>query len=230
MVAHGYYETGSIVFTLTGPAGFTTYTHSDALTGNGTYTASQVLPTTGTVAGTWTWHVSYASDANNNGAVDQGGTAEQTVVSRASPSIATTASPAVTLGTAAPTLSDSAVLTNGYYESGDIVFTLTGPAGFTTVTQSDTLTGNGTYTASDVLPTTGTVIGTYTWHVSYAGDGSNNSAADGGGTAEQTVVSCGHPHDRQRRPARPSHSAPRRRPSVTRPCWSRSGYYEQLGA
>ena len=88
------------------------------------------------------------------------------MVSPASPTIVTTASPAITLGTTAPTLSDSAVLSGGYYETGNIVFTLTGPDGFS-YTQTDTLTGNGTYTASDTLPTTGTVAGTYTWYVSY---------------------------------------------------------------
>ena len=40
-----------MVFTLTGPGGFS-YTQSDPLTsvGNGTYTASDTLPTSGTVA------------------------------------------------------------------------------------------------------------------------------------------------------------------------------------
>jgi hypothetical protein len=178
VLAGGYYETGNLVFTLTGPNGFS-YTQDDPLTGNGTYTASDVLPTVATVAGTYTWHVSYAGDPNNNSATDQGGTAEQTVVSAANPTITTTPSPNVTLGTTAPTLSDSAVLADGYYETGNLVFTLTGPNGFS-YTQSDTLTGNGTYTASDSLPTTGTVAGTYTWHVSYAGDPNNNSATDNG--------------------------------------------------
>jgi hypothetical protein len=191
VLAKGYYETGSMVFTLTGPGGFS-YTQSDPLSGNATYTASDTLPTTGSVAGNYTWHVSYAGDANNNSALDQGGTAEQTVVSAASPTITTTASSAVTLGTTAPTLSDSAVLAKGYYETGSMVFTLTGPGGFS-YTQSDPLSGNGTYSASDTLPTTGTVAGTYTWHVSFAGNANNNSAVDQGGTGEQTVVSAASP-------------------------------------
>ena len=139
VLANGYYETGSLVFTLSGPNGFS-YTQSDTVTGNGngTYTASDTLPTTGTVAGHYTWTVSYVGDANNNSAVDQGGTAEQTVVSAANPTITTTASTAITLGTTAPTLSDSAVLANGYYETGSLVFTLSGPNGFS-YTHSDTV-------------------------------------------------------------------------------------------
>ena len=45
------------------------------------------------------------------------------------------------------TLSDSAVLSGGYHPAGTLVFTLTGPNGFS-YTQTDTVSGNGTYTAS----------------------------------------------------------------------------------
>ncbi len=186
VLAGGYYETGNAIFTLTGPGGFS-YTQSDKLSGNGVYTASSTLPTTGTVAGTYTWHVSYAGDANNNSAIDQGGAAEQTVVSKANPTLVSTASPAITLGTTAPTLTDSVVLAGGYYETGSVVFTLIGPGGFS-YTKSDALTGNGTYTASQTLPSTATFVGTYTWQVSYVGDANNNSAVDQGGTAEQTPI------------------------------------------
>ncbi len=110
------------------------------------------------------------------------------MVSKASPAIVTTASAAVTLGTTAPTLSDSAVVSGGYYETGSVVFTLSGPNGFS-YSHTDTVSGNGTYTASDTLPTTGVVAGTYTWTVHYGGDSNNNAASDQGGTAEQTVVS-----------------------------------------
>src|SRR5205814_6964692 len=110
---------------------------------------------------TYTWSATYNGDGNNLTAQDQGGTAEQTIVSPASPSIVTTASSAVTLGTTAPTLSDSAVLSGGFFETGTITFTLTGPGGFS-YTQTDTVNGNGTYTAGDTLGTTGLVAGTYT--------------------------------------------------------------------
>ena len=185
--------TGNLVFTLTGPGSFS-YTQSDPLSGNGTYTATSIpLNTTGDVAGTYTWSVTYVGDSNNNPAQDQGGTVEQTIVSAASPTITSTASSAIALGTTAPTLSDSAVLASGYYETGNLVFTLTGPGGYS-YSQSDPLSGNGTYTAtSSPLNTTGDVAGTYTWVVTYVGDSNNNSAHDQGGAAEQTVVSDASP-------------------------------------
>ena len=85
------------------------------------------------------------------------------------------------------TLTDTAVLSAGYFPGGSIVFTLTGPGGFS-FTQTDPVTGNGTYTASTPLPTTGTVAGTYTWTATYGGDANNNAATDQGGPAEQVTV------------------------------------------
>ena len=72
MLSGGYFSGGSLVFTLTGPGGFV-YTQTDPVSGNGTYTASTTLPTTGTVAGTYTWSVTYGGDANNRTVTDQGG-------------------------------------------------------------------------------------------------------------------------------------------------------------
>src|SRR4029077_1763810 len=150
------------------------------------------LPTTGTVAGTYTWSAHYVGDVNNNAANDQGGPAEQGIVAPTSPTLVTTASPALTLGTTAPTLTDSAVLAAGLNPTRSILFTVTGPGGFV-YTQTDPVNGNGTYTASTPLATTGTVAGTYTWKVTYGGDVNNNAATDQGGAAEQTVVSPASP-------------------------------------
>src|SRR5262249_18773279 len=146
----GQSPTGSIVFTLTGPGGFS-YTQTDAVSGNGTYTASTTLPTVGTVAGTYTWTAHYTGDANNNPANDQGGPPEQPVVSPARPTLVTIASPRVPTLPAArrssDLLSDSALLSGGQSPTGSIVFTLTGPGGFS-YTQTDAVSGNGAYTAS----------------------------------------------------------------------------------
>ena len=191
VLSAGYFPTGDLVFMVTGPGGFS-FTQTDPVTGNGTYTASTPVPTTGTVAGTYTWTAHYVGDANNNAATDQGGPAEQVTVAPTSPTLVTTASPALTLGTTAPTLSDSAVLAGGLNPTGSIVFTLTGPGGFS-FTQTDPVSGNATYTASTPLSTTGTVAGTYTWTATYEGDVNNSAAIDQGGPTEQTVVSPANP-------------------------------------
>ena len=68
-------------------------------------------------------------------------------------------------------LTDSAIFSAKFFPTGSIVFTLTGPGGFA-FTETDTVTGNGTYTADATLPT-GPVAGAYVWAVSYSGDGNN---------------------------------------------------------
>ena len=91
----------AVATALTGPDGVVT-TQTDPVSGNGMYTASIPLPTSGTVAGTYVWTAHYSGDPNNNGAADQGGSTEQTVVSLASPTLVTTASSDVTLPAAPP--------------------------------------------------------------------------------------------------------------------------------
>ncbi|MDB5357471.1 MAG: hypothetical protein JWN24_3924 [Phycisphaerales bacterium] len=184
----GFNDTGTITFTLTAPDNTTSTVGSVIVTAAGTFTSPTV---TATEVGTYTWHAVYTGDGLNNGAFDNG-VNESVATVKATPALVTTASLAVTLGTTAPTLSDSAVLSGGYLETGSIVFTLTGPGGFS-YTQTDTVSGNGTYTAGTTLPTTGTVAGTYTWTAVYSGDASNKIAADQGGAAEQTVVSPAKP-------------------------------------
>jgi len=103
------------------------------------------------------------------------------------PILTTAASAGVTLSDAAVTLSDSATLSQGLNLTGNIVFTLTGPGGFSS-TQTDAVNGDGTYTAAITLPTAGAVVGAYVWHVAYSG---NNNPANA--PPEQTTVSPASP-------------------------------------
>jgi PKD domain len=189
----GYYETDMITFTLSGPAGVVD-TETVQVNGDNTYTTptGYTLPTSGSVAGIYTWTAHYSGDDNNKPADDQGGSAEQTVINPANPTLVTTANPAtVTLNASgAPVLSDTAVLSGGYLPDGlpsSITFTLAGPGGFS-YTQTDPITGNGTYSASTSLLGTSILGGTYTWTATYSGDANNKSAKDQGGSSEQTVV------------------------------------------
>jgi hypothetical protein len=52
-------------------------------------------------------------------------------------------------------LTDSAIFSAGFFPTGSIVFTLSGPGGFA-FTETDTVTGNGTYTANATLAATAT--------------------------------------------------------------------------
>ena len=196
VLAGGYYEAGSITFTLyLGPTLLDTETV--AASGDGSYTTptGYTLPTTGTVTGTYQWNASYTGDVNNTSASESNAATEQVAVSPASPTIATTPSMnTVTLGPSSVTLNDTAVLSDGYYETGSITFTLY--QGSTLVdTETVAVSGDGNYTTPTgyTLPTTGSVTGTYQWDASYTGDTNNNSASESNAPAEQVVVSPANP-------------------------------------
>ena len=202
VLSGGYYESGTITFTLY--LGNTLLdTETASVSGNGTYTTptGYALPTTGTVTGTYQWDATYSSDANDNPACELGATAEQTVVSPASPAITTTPSAtAVTLGSVAPApFNDTAVLTAGFYPTGTITFTLT-YSGTVVYTDHVTVNGDNTYTTNQgdhaggyALPTAGTVVGVYQWAATYSADANNTTAHDQGGTTEQVTVSPASP-------------------------------------
>src|SRR5204862_7005923 len=90
------------------------------------------------------------------------------------------------------TLFPYTTLFRSFFETGTITFTLTGPGGFS-YSQTDTVNGNGTYTAGDTLGTSGLVAGTYTWSAVYSGDGNNLTAQDQGGTRAEEDTSAPQP-------------------------------------
>ena len=91
VLSGGYNETGTITFTL-----YLGSTLEDtvpvSVSGNGTYTTptSFSLPTAVTVTGTYQWDATYSGDANNKTFSESNATAEQVIVSKASPTITTT--------------------------------------------------------------------------------------------------------------------------------------------
>jgi hypothetical protein len=178
VLAGGFNPTGTLVFTLKGPAGFS-FTQTETIAGNDTYSVSTTLPTGSTVAGTYTWSVTYSGDAKNLSARDQGGAQEQTIISRAQPVL-------LTVVGVAPDHSrlDVATLSGGYNPTGNIVFTLNGPGGYS-FTQNVPVNGNGTYIADSPAPV---APGVYTWTAIYDGDSNNLHTGDQGGVAEQFTI------------------------------------------
>ena len=193
----GYNPTGTITFTLIGPANTVVDTETVPVSGNGTYTTptGYTLPSAGAVTGTYQWNAVYSGDGNNNAASEIGNLSEQVAVSPATPSLATTPAPtSVVLGTSTVTLKDSAALSGGYFPTGTITFTLV--LGSTTVdTETVSVSGNGTYTTPTgyTLPTSGAVTGLYQWNAVYSGDANNAGATDNGNINEQVNVSPASP-------------------------------------
>src|SRR5206468_6806105 len=112
---------------------------------------------------------------------------ESVTVTKAPPTIATTASASVPAG---GTISDSAVLAGGFSPTGTITFMVFGPnnAGCTGMplgTSTVTVTGNGTYPSG---PFTAAGAGTYNFVATYSGDANNAAAASACGAANESVT------------------------------------------
>jgi hypothetical protein len=184
-VSGGSNPTGTVTFTLTQPDNTTITVGSVPVNGDGTYNLSTTV--TAAEVGTYTWHASYGGDGWNNGAIDDG-THESVATVKASPTISTSViGSGGTLGSV--TLKDSATLSGGYHESGTIAFKLYNPSGTLVDTETVTSNGDGTYTtATGYVPT---VVGTYEWVVSFAGDRLNNGAATKSGDEPATVYTNG---------------------------------------
>ncbi len=110
---------------------------------------------------------------------------EPEVVSKANPTISTTAGGTIVVGSGAK-LTDSATLSGGASPTGTLTFTLTSPGGPVVDTETVTVNGAGTYTTPNgYLPS---AVGTYQWSASYSGDANNNGVASAPGSEPETVV------------------------------------------
>ena len=193
VLSGGYNETGTITFTLFYNGGTTPVdTETAAVDGDGTYTTptGYTLPTTGAVTGTYQWNASYSGDGNNALASDDNDPSEQVTVSPAQLALSGFPDPiTVAPGPTAITLTDTAYLSGGYYESGTITFTLVAPGGSTVDTETAAVNSDGVYTTPTgyTLPLRPTA-GTYQWNLSYSGDANNDSASDNNDPFEQVTV------------------------------------------
>ena len=189
-LAGGAAPTGTITFTVFGPnnatcTGTPLGTSTVTVTGNGTYLSG---PFTATGAGTYNFVAVYSGDANNAGVTSACGAAGEAVtVTKAPPTITTTASASVPAG---GTISDSAVLAGGFSPTGTITFTVFGPNNATCTgtplgTSTVTVTGNGTYPSG---PFTSTGAGTYNFVAVYSGDANNAGVTSACGTANESVT------------------------------------------
>ena len=171
-----------------GSLAFTSAAISIVNAGNGTATADsgELTPTK---AGVYFWIASYNGDANNAAVSGVCGDANETsVVDKASPTIATSATNGTLPGasihdvatvkglTSDATGTVSFSLWNNANCSGEPVFTDTQPLG--TVTAGQAVATSASYTV--------TSAGNYNWVASYSGDGNNDGATGVCGDAGET--------------------------------------------
>ena len=188
----------TIVFNLYGPddatcAGAAVFTSAPVSypVAGGSVTSSAYTPT---AAGTYRWRATYSGDANNVGVTGACNAAnENVVVSPATPTLATMASPDMTLGGPGG-LTDNATVTgrSNPLAGATIVFRLYGPndatcagaAVFTSTPVSYPVAG-GSVTSPAYTPT---AAGTYRWRATYSGDANNVGVTGACNAANENVV------------------------------------------
>src|SRR5262249_6901458 len=114
----------------------------------------------------------------------------------ASPALRTFPNPnTVALGPNAATLTDTALLVNGYNSTGTITLTLVAPSGGTVDTEMVPVNGNGLYRTPSgfTLPSSGAETRPYQWNAVYSGDSNNHGASDVSQVSEQVTVTTASP-------------------------------------
>ncbi|MCU1379858.1 MAG: hypothetical protein JWN29_2841, partial [Acidimicrobiales bacterium] len=188
-IADGVASTGAVTFKLYGPgdatcAGPAAFTDTRTVSGNGAYTSAPFTPIR---AGTYRWVASYSGDIDNTAAAGAcGDTDGSVVITKAAPTLSTTASDGGQVGITP--VADTATIAGGFAVRGDVIFELYGPgnaacAGPAVFTDTGTVSGNGAYTSASFTPTK---AGTYRWAAYYSGDTNNTGVA--GACGEGSVV------------------------------------------
>ncbi len=180
----GSSSTGNVTFKLFAPSDATcslapAYTVVD---GSAPYAATPGFASN--AVGVWHWTADYAGDANNV-ATSSGCTAEPVTITKASPTISTTPTPAS--GTVGVVLNDTATLSGGSSPTGNVTFKLYPPSDLS-------CSGAPVFTDTDPSAAYASAVGymsivpgTYHWTADYAGD-ANNNAASSGCQAEPVVI------------------------------------------
>jgi hypothetical protein len=184
-LTRGYRPTGSIVFTLSGPGGFS-FTETDTVGGNGTYAAGATLPATGTAAGTYTWTATYGGDPNDNPVTSS---PEPVTIAQSTTTIHITPTPPS--GPVGTSLSASATV-SGDSPTGTVTFQLYPPS-------DPTCTGTPAFTSTEALSSgsatsgsdTAEIVGIWRWVVTYSGDTNYAGVRSGCQDAQVTITAAG---------------------------------------
>ncbi len=192
------HDTATLSGSSSNAAGSATYSLWNTGTCSGTKLSTQTVsvasatipnsqPFTPTVAGSYSYNITYAGDSLNFMA---SGACEPFTVVAAASSLTTSVSPSsIILGPSPGSAHDTATLSNGVNPKGTITFTVFdnptcfGSPVFTGAPVS--VNGNGAYLSPAFTPS---AVGTYYWIASYSGDSNNNPANGACGANGETLT------------------------------------------
>src|SRR5262249_7623456 len=136
-------------------------------------------------AGNYYFVAGYSSDGSTY--AESQSDSEPFSIPQASPSILTTASPAITLDdSGAPTISDTITMSGAYNPTGTLVVTCSVPSG--TSPTSTELSGHCLFAVISTFPSMAAPAGACNCSASYVGDGNSSTSTDAGGAREPFVV------------------------------------------
>ena len=214
---------GRVNPTAFGTVSFALYGPGDVECGNPIFSPSPIaLPAAGNTVsspsfqpdeiGTYFWRAFYSGDANNAGVSASCGDANETVVVKAQPTIATTASQGITLG--GGTLTDTATVSGRVspVEGATIAFALYGPNDATCSGTPAFAPAPASYPAAGgpvaSPPFTPTQAGTYRWRATYSGDDNNLAVTGACGDPNESAVVADVPPPPRGTPAMTTQASP----------------------
>jgi len=186
ILAQGFEAGGQVVFRAFEPgdascANAPKYEETVAVNGNGVYFPAGFSPP----AGLYRWTAAYSGDANNEAVSTPCGAANQSsTVEKASPTLAGLATSSAVAGSS---ITDSAILAQGFQAGGQILFRAFGPGDASCAMPPKyeaevAVTGNGVYFPAGFSPPTGL----YRWTAAYSGDANNEAVSTPCGAANQS--------------------------------------------
>jgi hypothetical protein len=178
----GFSPTGEMTFSVYGPADASCSTPlatGSAPIQSGNATSADFIPQQ---AGEFRWTATYPGDANNEAVSTAcGASGQASAVSKAAPSLAGLASNGL-VGTA---IHDDATLTGGFSPTGEMTFSVYGPADASCSTPLATGSApiqSGNATSADFIPQQ---AGEFRWTATYPGDANNEAVSTACGASGQ---------------------------------------------
>jgi large repetitive protein len=185
---NGATPSGTVAFTVSGSAGATACTTSNAVLAGSANVATATCTITASTVGNYTVSDVYSTDANYLAVTSTGST---DAVVKATPTNVVTNNTVTNVGGSIVFTATATGPTNGATPSGTVTFTVSGTAGVTACTTSSAILAGSANVATATCTITATAVGSYVVTDVYPGDGNYLTVTSASDTVSAHVVSSG---------------------------------------